>query len=159
MRRSGPLLVAVDFSEFSMAALSWAAREARVHDASLIVLHVVHDPDDAPGTYRKNGGSPSERMEDAAARLLDEFLDSVRTSAPHLDDVADLSTRIVVGVPATRIVEVAGKVGATHIVMGSHGRTGWTHMLIGSKAEKVVRLSPIPVTIVKRAQDAEERAR
>ena len=48
-----------------------------------------------------------------------------------------------------RILEVAEKSGAQQIVMGSLGRSGLSHLLLGSKAQRVVQLSPIPVTIVK----------
>jgi nucleotide-binding universal stress UspA family protein len=49
----------------------------------------------------------------------------------------------------TRILEIAKKKKAYMIIIGSHGRTGLSHMLVGSKAERVVQLSPIPVTVVK----------
>ena len=53
------------------------------------------------------------------------------------------------GLPVTRILETAENIDARMIVMGSQGLTGLAHLLIGSKAEQVVRLSKIPVTIVK----------
>ena len=56
---------------------------------------------------------------------------------------------MVVGLPATRILEVAEILGAQLIVMGSRGLTGIAHLMLGSKAQRVVQLSPIPVTIVK----------
>ena len=154
-----PILAAVDFSKYSEAALTWAASEALVHDVPLVVLHVVHDSADDPGTYRKSGtegGSLSERLEDAAARLFEEFLDDVRGRNDDVRSLASLTTRVVVGVPATRIIEVATDIEARHIVMGSHGRTGFGHLLLGSKAERVVQLSPVPVTIVKLPEAADE---
>jgi nucleotide-binding universal stress UspA family protein len=57
----------------------------------------------------------------------------------------------VVGTPVTRILEIAKKKKARMIIIGSHGRTGLSHLLVGSKAERVVQLSPIPVTVVKGA--------
>jgi len=56
---------------------------------------------------------------------------------------------LVVGTPVTRILEIAKKKQASMIIIGSHGRTGLSHLLVGSKAERVVQLSPIPVTVVK----------
>ena len=56
---------------------------------------------------------------------------------------------LVSGLPAPRILEVAETSNVSHIVMGSKGRTGLAHLLIGSKAEQVVRLAKVPVTIVK----------
>jgi nucleotide-binding universal stress UspA family protein len=57
---------------------------------------------------------------------------------------------LVVGLPVGRILEVAEMVTASMIVMGSQGRTGLDHLLLGSKTEQVVRLSPIDVTVVKK---------
>jgi len=146
-----PILVAVDFSDYSEAALVWAASEAIVHDVPLIVLHVAHDPSDAPGTYRRGetGGSASEPIEDAAARLFSSFLTDACARHENVRARAPIETRVVVGVPATRILEVADEVNARHIVMGSHGRTGIKRLLLGSKAADVVQRSPVPVTIVK----------
>ena len=57
------------------------------------------------------------------------------------------------GLPANRILEVAADEDAQLIVMGSKGRTGLKNLLIGSKSERVAKLSPVPVTIVKRARE------
>ena len=56
-----------------------------------------------------------------------------------------------------RILEVIDKSGTSLVVMGSQGRTGLDHLMLGSKAEQVVRLSPVPVMIVKASPDDEER--
>jgi nucleotide-binding universal stress UspA family protein len=68
---------------------------------------------------------------------------------PDQPAMATAETSLVVGLPVTRILETAARVKAGMIVMGSQGRTGLAHALLGSKAEQVVRLAPIPVTIVK----------
>ena len=147
---ASPILVPVDFSIHSLAALQWAAETARCFDAPLVVLHVVHDPGAAPGYYSQ-GGQDLRPLEEEAREMLDSFVDKARESYPDVDQIERLERRLVVGLPANRILEVAEKVGARLIVMGSQGRTGLDHLLIGSKAERVVRLSPIPVTIVKAA--------
>jgi len=56
---------------------------------------------------------------------------------------------LVKGLPSSRILEVAKKTGASMIVMGSMGLTGWKHLMVGSVAEQVVHLAPMPVTVVK----------
>ena len=63
---------------------------------------------------------------------------------------------LIVGLPVTRTLEAANKVGARMVVMGSKGRSGLSHILLGSKAEQIVRLSPVPVTIVK-AQETQNQ--
>jgi nucleotide-binding universal stress UspA family protein len=145
-----PILVPVDFSEYSEAALLCAAELAQVLGSELIILHVVHDPGDAPGYYAVKGRNKQlERLEDVAARMLEEFVKKIRSEHPEQAALRSATTQLVTGLPVNRILESAGKVQARMIVMGSQGRTGLAHMMLGSKAEQVVRLSPIPVTIVK----------
>jgi len=148
-RMDAPILAAVDFSSFSERALVWAAQAAKAFDAPLVALHVVHDPESEPGYYRRSAEREPvlERIEKAASDRMAEFLDRTRKLHPELP--ADLEHRLVVGIPATRILEVAENIDARLIVMGSQGRTGLPHLLLGSKAERVAQLSPIPVTIVK----------
>lgn len=146
---SGPVLVAVDFSKDSEMALIWACHYANLTGAVLVVLHVVHDPGDAPGYYRRGEEDALRPMEDVAREMLEEFLERAREDHPEVAAVAKMDTRLVRGIPATRILEAVESVGAGLIVMGSRGRTGLPHLLLGSKAQRVVQLSPVPVTIVK----------
>ena len=144
-----PVLVAVDFSTSSEKALLWAARTADHLGAPVVVLHVIHDPWSLPGYYEyaKKKKKQLMRIEEAASAMMTEFVE--RMQAEHGAVLEGLETRLVAGLPVSRILEVAAEIDAQLIVMGSHGRTGLPHMLLGSKAEKVVQMSPIPVTIVK----------
>lgn len=144
-----PILVAVDFSSDSRAALIWACEMAALSKAPVLVLHIVHDPAQSPGTYKQNEKDGLRPMEDVAERMMGDFLESVKNGGASRKGLARVRTRLVTGLPVTRILEVAEKEGASMIVMGSQGRTGLDRLLLGSKAEQVVRLSPIPVTIVK----------
>ena len=147
---AGPILVPVDFSTYSEAALACASDLAEMIGEPLIVLHVVHDPGEAPGYYEVKGRKKQlHRLEDVAAEMLREFVDKVKKKYPGNAALKTAQTELVVGLPVNRILEVAEKTHARMIVMGSQGRTGLSHALIGSKAEQVVHLSPIPVTIVK----------
>ncbi len=147
--QNGPILVAVDFAPDSEAAFLWACDYAKCANAGLVLLHVVHDPADAPGYYRKGGEDLLRPMEDVAAEMTDKFLEKIAKNHPDLAIPGDVEKVLVKGIPATRILEVAERKGARLIVMGSRGRTGLPHLLLGSKAERVVQMSPIPVTIVK----------
>lgn len=153
-----PILVAVDFSEYSAQALLWAARMSEILEVPLVVLHVVHDPESAPGYYKhsKKWKKHVLRMEEAAEEMMAEFVDRIRSENPDVAALESLDTRLVIGLPVTRILEVARKTGSQMIVMGSQGRTGLAHLLLGSKAEKVVQLSPVPVTIVKHRPEPTE---
>jgi len=145
------LLVAVDFTPFSEEALFFAGRLAEKLKAQLLVLHVIHDPAEAPGFYAQKGKKKKflKSMEEAAEEMMEEFLLKMRQAYPDQVPIKKAKPLLVVGTPVTRIVEVAKKEQVGMIIMGSHGRTGLAHLLVGSKVQGVVQLSPIPVTVVK----------
>lgn len=144
------ILVPVDFSAFSEAALVKACELADCMKLKIVVLHVVHDPSELPGYYAKMTKKKHlVRMEDVAREMFDEFMDMMIKTYPKLKSLGEAESRLVVGLPVGRILEVAESVKAGMIVMGNQGHTGLKHILLGSKAEQVVRLSPVSVTIVK----------
>lgn len=145
-----PLLVPVDFSPHSEAALVFATHLAATLGTPVVVLHVVHDPGEAPGFYAgKRGPDSLARLEDIAGDMMNEFIAKFGEEHPEWSKLQSTQTVLKVGLPVTRILEVADLIDAGMIVMGSRGRTGLSHVLLGSKAEQVARLSPVPVTIVK----------
>ena len=149
-KNTKPVLVPVDFSAPSESALLCAAELADSLGSALVILHVVHDPGEAPGYYSFKGrGKQLRRMEDVAADMLEEFFNKMQKNNPELNALKQAKTELVVGLPVNRILEMAEKIQARMIVMGSQGRTGLAHALLGSKAERVVRLAPVPVMIVK----------
>ncbi len=146
----GRILVPLDFSDNSASALRWAVRMARLSRAELHLLHVVHDPAAAPGSYRPSTTAGSMlTLEERAREMMTAFLRDASQRHPDLEELEQLPQHFTVGLPASRIVEVAEQLGAQLIVMGSTGRTALSGLLLGSKANRVVRLSPVPVTIVK----------
>ncbi|MCP5406338.1 MAG: universal stress protein [Chromatiaceae bacterium] len=146
-----PLLVPVDFSPHSEAALLKACELAACMKSPILVLHVVHDPGDMQGYYKRTTKKKQlVRIEDIAQEMLDEFIDSLKKKYPKIKRLENVEKVLVVGLPVTRILEVAQKKDVAMVIMGSQGRTGLEHILLGSKAEQVVRLCPLPVTIVKR---------
>lgn len=148
-----PVLVPVDFSEPSAEALVWAGGWSASIGAPLIVLHVIHDV--APGAYVRTDEGHFARYESAAAEMMEHFIEKIATRQPAVT----LAERLLVeGLPVTRILEIADAREVQHIVMGSQGRTGLSHLMLGSKAERVVQLAPMPVTIVKGPGPEPERA-
>ena len=144
------ILVPVDFSPHSETALVCAAELADKLGSNLVILHVVHDLSEAPGYYSVKGKDKQlRRMEDVAAEMLDEFSHAMQKKHPRLSALEQATTMLVVGLPVNRILESAAKINARMIIMGSQGRTGLARAMLGSKAEQVVRLAPIPVMIVK----------
>ena len=149
-QKNRPILVPVDFSSHSEAAMVCAAELAESLGSTLVILHVVHDPGEAPGYYSIKGrGKQLRRMEDVAAEMLDDYSRKMQNKHSGLPALKDATTMLVVGLPVNRILESAEKIGARMIIMASQGRTGLAHVLLGSKAEQVVRLAPVPVMIVK----------
>jgi nucleotide-binding universal stress UspA family protein len=128
------ILVPTDFSAPADAALSYARLLARTFDASLHLLHVTDPPSTAPrATVDRRDRVP------AALRELRDRL----TAEDRSPDVAVLA--IEAPDTAREIVQTARSMDASLIVMGTHGRGGLAHVLMGSVAEKVVRTAPCPV--------------
>ena len=144
------ILVPVDFSVFSEAAVLKACELASCMNLPVVVLHVVHDPSQLPGYYAKMAKKKNlVRIEDIAAEMFDEFMQTMINNNPDIACISEAKPMLVIGLPVSRILEIAERINASLIVMGSQGRTGLSHVMLGSKSEQVVRLSPIPVTIVK----------
>jgi len=144
-----PILAAVDLGEDSRAAVFWASELAEKTGAPLKILHVLHDPAERPGKYVQYKSSPLEPMADTAERMLAEFMTEMRAAHPSLKGLTAATTKLVRGLPAQTIVNEAGALGASLIVMGCRGKGILAKLLYGSNAERVARLSPIPVTVVK----------
>jgi nucleotide-binding universal stress UspA family protein len=154
-RKGQPVLVAIDFSEDSRAALLWAGKYAGSIDAPLVLLHVVHDPASYPGFYRQEQKEELLPMQQVAEEMMVEFLVETKQEYPGLDWLDLARTELVTGMPPGRIVEMAGLLEAGTIVIGNRGLTGLPHMLLGSVAERVVELASIPVVVVKAGSEVD----
>ena len=136
------VLVPHDFSAPADRALRVAAELARAARGRLTVLHVLA-PYPAPGLTPLEPMpiiTPADLVTPARARL------GARVRRLFGRRAAAVDVRVVVGDPASQIVEAARR--ADVVVMATEGRTGLAHLLIGSVAEKVVRHSPRPVLTV-----------
>jgi nucleotide-binding universal stress UspA family protein len=137
------ILVATDFSPASGAALNFAKTLAGRFGASLHLLHVLEDP------YVTGAFAP-EIYAPPPAGLRESWLRSAEGTMAALVTEADttafnITTDVVFGPIARTIVERAAEIGADLIVMGTHGRGGVAHLLMGSVAERVVRTAGCPV--------------
>ena len=111
-------------------------------------------PDDKDGCLARPGWLQgfvelAQPMADAAQRMLSDFLGQMRSAHPGLKSLAAATTKLAKGLPAQTIVNEAEALGASLIAIGSRGKSSFAKLLYGSNAEKVTRLSPIPVTVVK----------
>ena len=141
------VLVATDFSDASNAALLYGRAIARSFAATLAVLHVA----DVVTTGIGDAGGKFDQVQHDADENARAQADALLTT----DDRVSLHARATAVTsidPAQAIVSYATDVGADVIVMGTHGRSGMTHLLMGSVAEGVVRAAPCPVLVVKHAE-------
>jgi nucleotide-binding universal stress UspA family protein len=148
------ILVPVDYSEHSKASVRYAAELAAKVGAKLHVVHVWDRPSYASDAVlvRRPGEehcSLSELIQKNAESDMKDFLASLALPA----GVA-LSHTLLSGDPAAKLVEEMKRGEYDLVVLGTHGRTGLMHLLLGSVAEKLVRLSPVPVLTVPPASRA-----
>jgi nucleotide-binding universal stress UspA family protein len=143
------ILVPTDFSDCARRALDYAAELANRLSASIVVAHiyvppVVYMPE---GVWAMPDAFPDARkdLEQAMARLAAQVREK---------KVAQVETVIVEGDPSHEIVKVAQQQKCDLVVLGTHGRTGVRHLVLGSVAEKVVRRSTCPVLTVGPRADA-----
>ena len=139
------ILCPVDFSEHSQAALAQAAEVARKFGAELTLLHVV-EPILYPVAYGLPPVSPVD-YESVARDSATKALERLAAGLPGLKPL----TRVDAGAASQRISELAKTEGFDLIVLATHGYTGLKHVLLGSTAERVVRLAPCAVLVVKAA--------
>ena len=137
-------LIPVDFSEYANQALEYAIGLASKLDARLTLLHVIQS---LPLAGIDMGVTlPYAYIQDLEAEItnsMQAYLERV-TAAGLEGEIA-----VVHGVPFQEILETAKTQQVDLIVMGTHGRTGLAHVFLGSVAEKVVRLAPCPVLVVR----------
>lgn len=147
------MLVPTDFSPGSRAALSLAADLAKVHGAKVVVLHVAELlPGLTPDTmvHAEGGGAPM-RLEAFHRDQTLAWMEQDRALAHARDVAVELVFKLGSVVPT--ILAAAAECGADVVVMGTHGRSGLAHLVMGSVAERVLRQSRVPVLTV-RALDA-----
>lgn len=136
------ILVPTDFSEYSRQALSYAEMVAKTFDAKIVLIHVIDTV-----SYMV---AESVQWTKVYARLeatIQPMLDGLIREAEKRGVAA--KSKLTQGVPYDQIVKTAKNVNADLVVMATHGRTGMRHVLLGSVAERVVRLAPCPVLTVR----------
>ena len=142
------LLVPIDFSECADQALDYAIELATVHKARLTLLHVVDTASWADG--REEAMLPRSYWQ-ALETGVTEHLERPRQKVVAAG--LPVETLMIHGKPFQTIIDTARDKGADLIIMGTHGRTGFTHAILGSVAERVVRLAPCPVLIRRSPSD------
>jgi nucleotide-binding universal stress UspA family protein len=141
------IIVPIDFSDWSRKALEYAVATARAHSSKLTILHVYEGSFVEPYVNAANSEEEANEIMKEIERVnetkYDEFLKTVDLSGVEYEKL------LKKGIPETEIVDIAMEKQANLIVMGTHGRSGIKHILIGSTAEEVVRAVHCDIIIVK----------
>jgi nucleotide-binding universal stress UspA family protein len=140
------ILCPIAFEHESLSALDLAIAIAQQNDATLVLLNVAPLPIGA-GEFAPTL-DPYPAIEQVARERLE------RLAHDRLEGKVAYNTHVVAGDPATQILRAIEAFAADLVVMGTHGRKGVKHLLLGSVAEKVVRESPRPVLTVRPAEEA-----
>jgi universal stress protein A len=160
------ILVPVDFSPYATSALRYALGIAERFASSIIALHVIPRDTTTHALSQRLGQRnlpffgpllapqstpvvPSEVAEEVVIDLREQAYTALQAFLPAQIAHYTVELRVLVGQPFERILETAVHEKVALIVLGTHGRTGLTHLVMGSVAERVVRLAPCPVLTVK----------
>ncbi len=140
------ILLPTDFSKHSQNALAYATAFAEKFGAEIVLLHVVQDlavfipeavsvsPPIAPPVEQFTAAARASLQQVAVENKLERF---------------GVQVEVREGTPFYEIIQVAREKNVDLIIMGTHGRGGLTHVLLGSVTEKVVRKAPCPVLTVR----------
>ena len=139
------ILVPTDFSDLSCEAFSWATLLAEEFKAKIVIVHVISAR--AAVDMTAQPGNPWESVLEREDNAMSESFQSCLQS--NIGQTVETQTLVEVGLAAEKITEAAKEKDADMIIMATHGRTGLSHALIGSVAEKVVRQAPCPVLTIR----------
>jgi nucleotide-binding universal stress UspA family protein len=151
------ILAPTDFSKYSGFAMEWAAYMAQCMKADLLLLHVLTEEEGKiieevigeGAVVQIPRGIRQNVVEERQKRMIDQYEMVV---SREIKASLKVEQMIRIGVPFLEIVRVAKERDVDLIVLGTHGRTGLSHALIGSVAEKVVHHAHCPVLSIKHPQ-------
>jgi nucleotide-binding universal stress UspA family protein len=153
MPRLKKILVPVDHSDCSRVAMEYALFLAERFDAEIEVLHVAEIP---LGEEEHTVVKPDTGEEQLLSELIMQQAEKAETEflAPFVRDATiPIERSLLKGQPGKVIVEAATDRGADLIVMGTHGRSGFERLIMGSVTERVLRSAPCPVVVVRHPDD------
>ncbi|WP_340100346.1 universal stress protein [Salinibaculum salinum] len=138
------ILVPIDESDPSSDAMQFAIEHHP--EATITAIHVV-DPGEAFAGTSIEGAASRQDVLESQERHAEKLLEDVREKGES--EGVTIETDTVVGNVSRSIIEYIEEHDIDHVVIGSHGRTGASRILLGSVAESVTRRSPVPVTVVR----------
>ena len=146
MSDSNAIVLPIDFSELSMAAVPWAKRMAAVTNGTVHCIYTVEPPqvysalDMAPAIPLPS----TSELTDSARKQLEAF------AGEQLAGI-DTTCEVLIGKPSEQVIEYAKKINADLIVMTTHGYSGLEHVVLGSTTEAVLRKASCPVLSIRSA--------
>lgn len=144
MKRAMRILVPIDFSVYSWETLRYAIGMRELVEPVLVLLHVLPPPDDSLSLF----GPLDADLAGREAKTLERLRAEVEAHLPDADP-PEMHFRVASGVPFKEICRVADAEKVEMILIGTHGRTGLSHLLIGSTAERVVQHASCPVLSIR----------
>ena len=139
------ILYATDFSESSVPACDYARKLCQLTGARLKVLHVIGELTDD-----RRSLMPPQALAQLEKELeIQSVKEMERFCADRFGDKVAYDTETIIGNPFQEIIKASEKHAVDMIIMGTHGRTGIEHVIVGSTAERVVRKSAVPVLTVR----------
>jgi len=141
------ILVPIDFSACSDAAIEYAISLAQSFQAQVFLMHVLEPPAYGLDFSLTYPGVPVEAKQ--------KLIEAIKQSVEKMRKLGiDAEGSFVMGVPFIEIIKTAKKHEADLIIMGTHGRTALAHLLLGSTAERVIQRAHCPVLTIKAEKSA-----
>ena len=141
------IMVPTDGSETSKEAMRYALELAKPFQATITLMMVA---DDRNLDWMGPAYFPEKMLNEIEKNTIEQAKRALKEFWPTAADSPEtIKTLVIKGNPVEEIIDCAKREKIHMIVMGTHGRTGISHMMLGSVAEKIVRLSPCPVLTVK----------
>ena len=146
------ILLPTDGSECSQKAMTYAFSFAKQYGARVVALHVIDQrwEDQTRAAFVEMGLDLTQRIRDGHAQEAQRIVREVAEEGAKIG--VSVETRVLMGIPYEDILRAGQELGADLIIMGTHGRTGVSHLLMGSVAERVVRKAPCPVLTVRKEE-------
>lgn len=146
------ILCPTDFSEYASRALDCSIELARAFGSAIWIVHVLEPPVLFGGELTSSSlvGEVIKVQRERAQTELERAAQQCHTA--NVRAVAQLE----IGYPANVLIQLSNE--ADLVVVGTHGRTGFQHLVLGSVAERVVRMAKCPVLVVPKQRDAKDAA-
>jgi nucleotide-binding universal stress UspA family protein len=146
------ILLPTDGSDCSAKAMGYALSFAKQYGGRVVALHVIDQrwEDQARIVCAELGQDLTQKIRTGYEEEAQRILRGVADAAAKVG--VPVETKVATGIPSEDIARVARELPADLIIMGTHGRAGMSHLLLGSVAEKVVRGAPCPVLTVRKEE-------